>query len=654
MSRTTGVAVLGTIAVAAALVGASATVSRAVYLDEGQNWALRMRAYSQFGMRLQNSRSEKVLSPVTIQPDDGSTIILDETQTVPETRIGQMVQNRFFANPELEAKLTPYLGWMQNSWLRWLAPDDLRMRVAGWGFYDGIYDYGPERFNREQKKINENFDPFVAFQTSRPDGIREGGWYIQGSKLDLETFRTASGAVVGRQFSDIFPDYELKDPRDHYAYHKRINEFYLSYTKGPLFVRAGKQSLSWGESDTIALLDQTNPFGVLLGAPGFFQDIDEARIPLWTLRTNYDIFSNIGPFSSGNVEAYWVPGDIDTEVGYSPILTASPFSPPGPDPGRGNPIFPSTYQFVFFDQIPEKKFSNSRYGFRFQTVYARFLTLQAWYYRTFPQQPVPMKIGFEPSEGSRDIQIEDSNGRRTNLFIISLQRRLTSVYGVSGTFFSETVDGIVRMNAQLFENEPGFIPDRNLNIGTPSEAVLGQGDLPRANVLRYELGYDRFFFFRPLNPSNSFVLVSSIVGFWNFDHTGEQDFRFAGIQKRGITCLDPSTGQSVTSSANACREMGLNPTQRGADIDDYVQQKRAEAQAQVTLQSDWMHGKIQPRITALAFTRGTWGLHPQLTYRFSDWLLFSMSMQWIGGDFQSLGIFQDRAQLLGRVTYQLN
>src|SRR5690606_33400546 len=123
--------------------------------------------------------------PVTRQPDP-ENLILDETQTVPETKAGQLVQHRFFANPELDARLTPYLGWMSHQkWLSWLAPDDLRMRVAGWGFYDGIYDYGPDQFNREQKKINENFDPFVAFQTGRDDFIREGGWYIQGSKFNL-------------------------------------------------------------------------------------------------------------------------------------------------------------------------------------------------------------------------------------------------------------------------------------------------------------------------------------------------------------------------------------------------------------------------------------------------------------------------------------
>ncbi len=642
MSRTSG---LGKAVAAAWLILVLlAPAARALFVDEEQNWSFRLRAYSQGAIRLQNSRSDKVLSPVTGD--------LAETQTVPDTKAGQLIQNRFFVNPELDVKLTPYLKWMKKGALSWLAPEDLRMRVAGWGFYDGVYDYGAKQFNDTQKLINENYDPFVPFQTSRPDAIREGGWFFKTRHINL------TRGKVYNNLEEIFPGHTLKNPRKTYAHRRRLNELYLSYSKGPVFLRVGKQTISWGESDTIALLDQTNPFGVLLGAPGFFQDIDEARIPLWTVRASYDLFSTWGPFSSAFVEAYWVPGVLDTNVGVLPILTASPYSAPGPDPGRGNPIFPSTFQFILADQLPTHEMKNSRYGFRVQAVFNRFLTLQAWFYRTFPQQPVPLKMGFEPGDGSsRDIQIEDSNGRRTNLFIVSLQHKLTSVYGLSGTFFAEPLDGIIRINTQLFQNEPGFIPEKNLRIGTSSEATFGKGELPLANVLRYEIGFDRFFFWRAINPSNSFILSTSLVGSYNLDHTSKQDFRFAGLTKRGIRCnlpnADPNDPTDI-NRANACRAAGGSPTQLGNEIDDYIQQKQAEAQAQITLQSDWLHGKVQPRLTVIGFTRGTWAVHPSLTYRWNDYLLFGADFQWIGGAYQSLGIFQDRGQLSARVTYQLN
>jgi len=69
-------------------------------------------------------------------------------------------------------------------------------------------------------------------------------------------------------------------------------------------------------------------------------DLEESRIPLWTLRSSYNLFETLGPLSSGFVEAYWVPGWIDTEVGYLPMITASPYSPRG-----RNPQFPAARGF---------------------------------------------------------------------------------------------------------------------------------------------------------------------------------------------------------------------------------------------------------------------------------------------------------------------
>jgi len=640
--------------------------ARAIYLDEGQNWSFRLRAYSQAAIRLQNSRSIKTFSSTTGQ--------LEESQTVPETKAGQLVQNRFFFNPELDIQITPYTSWMKEiAWLKWLAPDDFRGRVAGWGFYDGIYDYGSSQFKDSANRINSSFDPAVpaVIDSSGFPGSRIGGWYVEAKDI-RKLRRDADGNVtsVFDNFGQIFGGYELKTPRTTYGYARRVNEAYLSYSKGPVFVRLGKQSISWGESDTIALLDQTNPFGVLMGAPGFFQDIDEARIPLWTLRASYNLFSNWGPFSSTFIEGYWVPGDIDTNTGILPISTASPYSAPGADPGRSNPIFPSTFQFVLADNVPKKSFENSRYGFRLQTVVNRFLTLQAWYYRTFPQQPVPLKIGFTPDErntmGYSGPSVRDQNGNVTDLFIVALQHKLVNVFGAAGTFFFEPLDGIIRMNAQFFHNEPGFIPEQNLQISNSQlinrcnelmaegkscggrtgqgDASRGQGTLPRADIIRAELGFDRFFFVRALNPTNSFVLASSIVGSYNLDETKLQDFRAGGLFKPGVRC-----GDKIVRSA-ACE----NPVPLGADADDYVQSHRFDGQAQITLQSDWLHGKLQPRLTWIQFFRGTYAVHPSVIYRWNDWLLFQADFQWIGGEYQSLGFFRDRGQISGRITYQLN
>jgi len=615
---------------AASAVLLAAAGARAIYLDPDQNVTLRARIYSQAAIRTENS----------------------QVDTVPTTKTGQLVQQRNFFNPELDAKLVAYTNWMRGGWLNWLAPDDLRFRIAAWGFYDGIYDYGSAQFNRSQKIFNNSFNNAVPCEgVPGPNctvlQTRTGGWFASGPNIKL--FK--GGAAT---FNQMFPGYEASEPRDFYANQARVNELYLSYSKGPLFVRFGRQSISWGESDTIALLDQSNPFDLTLAAPGFFEDIDEARIPLYTLRTSYNLFDSIGPFSSGFIENYWVPGDLDATTAKTPLLTVSPYSPRGMDPqlqGVGaSRVFPSSYQFVFFDHTLRNQFSNSRWGFRFQTVVNRFLTAQAWVYRTFPSAPVPVHVGFE-----NPIIPPAPSINGTSLYVISLEHKPVMVYGLAGTFFFEPLDGIVRLNAQFFEHEAGFVPQTNLNVcGTdanqgrpcPSGANIftSAGHIPYADILRYEVGFDRFFFMRYLNPTNSFILSASAVGTYNssWTNTSANDFRFNGQLKPGPVCRPPGP----------CPPNALQS--RGRLQDDFVNGVPLDAQFQTTFQTDYMHGRLQPRVTLIQFIRGTFAAHTTLVYRWSDWLLFQADYQFITGAYQSLGFFRDRDQLSFRVTYQLN
>jgi len=629
--------------VASGILLLAASGARAIYLDEDQNVTLRARIYSQGTIRIENS----------------------SVDTEPITKSGQLIQHRNFFNPELDAKLTSYTNWMRGTWLEWLMPDDLRFRVAGWGFYDGIYDYGSAQFNQSQLKINKSFNDNVT--CSRPGtantgciGVKPGGWFVRGPNIKL-----VSGAT---SFGQVFPGFDLYEPRSIYANSARVNELYISYTKGPFFLRLGRQSISWGESDTIALLDQSNPFDLTLGAPGFFEDVDEARIPLYTARASYNLFDVLGPMSSGFVESYWVPGDLDATTPIVPLLTASPYSPRGVDPQLqgatpSERVFPPSWQFVFFDHIPKQNFNSSRWGFRFQTVINRFLTFQTWVYRTFPISPVPVHVG-NAGPAPRPISIGHTDpAQRTNFYIVSIKHQPVMVYGVAGTFFLEPLDGIVRLNAQFFEHEAGFIPQTNLNIcpfrNNPGRQcpMVGQnplttpGHIPYADVLRYEIGFDRFFFLRWLNPTNSFVFVASAVGSYNasWTNTSETDFRFNGQLKPSLFKFVPA---GCTPGSPGCAKV---PVARGSFQDDFVNLNGPlDAQFQTTFQTDYMHGRLSPRLTFIQFVRGTFAVHPTLTYRWNDWLLFQADYQHINGAYQSLGFFRDRDQVSFRVTYQLN
>lgn len=566
-----------------------------------ENLNLRARAYMEGAVRLNDSQSG----------------------TTPRTFRGQLVEQRNFLNPELDANLTPYTGpSLRGTFLDWLAPDDLRLRVAGWWFYDGIYDYGTSQFN------DLRLAPSVGNVIPPPRGPGRA-LYLEGRHL--AAIDPATGLLPAGPLDTVFPGYDDRDARDVYSERGRVNELYLSYSKGPLFVRFGKQSISWGEADTIALLDQNNPFDVTMGAPGIFQDLDEARIPLWTLRTAVNL-PDFRVLSNNSLEAYWVPGSLDTNTGLMPMLTASPYSPAGPDPqlqfpcgtrnGQPDPrAICNQQQMVLFDHQPAHNLGNSRWGVRGQTVIDRTYTFSAWYYTHFPNAPVPRRAG--RSEGSFDDNVFP-------LIVTETVHKLTSVTGLSNSFFFDPLSGIVRMEAEYFDNEPAFIPEVNLGQLDKYDSV---GRVPRADFLRWELGYDRFFFVRWLNPTNSFTLVTSLVGSWNLSETSVQDFRANGQLKQSFFA----------------KPQGTTPTE-----DDFVQLKQVEGFLQTTLQSDYLHGRLTPRLTSIFHSRGTYLLRPQIDYRWTDNVLLGASYVHIGGEFQSFGFFRDRDQIAMRMTLQLN
>ena len=74
--------------------------------------------------------------------------------------------------------------------------------------------------------------------------------------------------------------------------------------------------------------------------------------------------------------------------------------------------------------------------------------------------------------------------------------------------------------------------------------------MPRADYLRWELGFDRFFFARTLNPTNSFTWVTAMVGSYNLNETSQSDFRYSGVFKPEYWRSLPARFPSRTTSSN--------------------------------------------------------------------------------------------------------
>ena len=552
--------------------------ANALYLDDDQNFSLRLRAYSQLSVAMQDSQ---------------------KFVTSPEKFTGQMMQNRTFANPELDTKFTSFLP---NGWL-----DDFSGRLALWGFYDGLYDYGPDQYAQAAADIKFHRGPNGAFQT----------------KGDTREQALAGNALA-------------RNVRDIYAHRYRVNEAYINISKGPVFFRIGRQAISWGEADTIGLLDANNPFDTTI-VPGVFIDLDEARIPLWTVRGTYELFSDLGPFSSGLLDTYIVPGQVDTTISPLQMQSASPYSAPPPAPGPGVEVF---------QRRPGMRFGNSRWGARLQSVIARDYTTSVWFYKTFPTEPVAINLGVSPDTGR---------------LVTSVESPLINVAGVASSWYSDLLNSIVRAEVEVFNNAPGFRVDTNISAGLSAEcnapgAVKNSktcGHYDKINLIRGELGVDRNVFIPWLNESNSFVWVTAFVFTANPDETTQKDYRSSGLLKPSALIRAGKGGAPAGSITTGCNG-APGPC-------DYVNQGVFDFFFQTHLESNWMHGKLPAGITAVMNNRGALAIFPDVAYRVSDALIFSaryVNIHTFGsennGFSAGLGLFRDRDEVWLRATYQLN
>ncbi|MGH7894965.1 MAG: DUF1302 family protein [Candidatus Binatia bacterium] len=633
------------------------------YLDSGRHFDVRVRAYAQLGILTEDSETptwDGLAGCATNAQLAKARAITDPAQRQqrlaqltagcpPEYSTGDLGQQRNFYNPEFDANLTDFMKWMDGvGGLRFFTPDDLKFRFAWWGFYDGLYDYLNGPWDEHRRTYKTRFS-----QTDNP-------------------------ATRSKFFND-----ENKNPRHIYASRNRINELYMDYSHGPVFVRVGRQAISWGEADTIALLDVSNPFDLTLGAPGFFQDVDEARIPLYTLRTTVKLLDNWKALSSLFLDTYLVPGPIDTTVPINPITAGiSPFNPDVADPqlsliaqGQG-----SSLHTLVVDRLPENTWGNSRWGARLTGVLLRDYTVQGWFFRTFNQAPSPVLLnqsGILLFSQGVTTQVDD-RGFRTPVckkgvtpagrpcgerapVVTVLNRALESVVGLAATWFSEPVNGILKAEAELFLGEQAFLPKQNLNprvqIPGPLRQLIGDNKKysnagATANYLRWVIGYDRNFFFRPLNPSNSFILVMSYNSSFNISETGDKDYRTPNAKPGHPNVRNgPIPGTTCQGTASLS-----NPLCVQIDPHDYEDAYRYEGFMTATVRTEYLHGKLTPQLTVIAGLPGYYAVAPAATYRVTDNLLLSATyLAIVAPDYKAgLGTFRAHDMVQLRMTVQLN
>ena len=169
-----------------------------------------------------------------------------------------MLQNRSFLQVELRHDLVDLVEGSYEGTLsvlaplfkplQWLQLEDISYFVTYRGEYDGVWDYGPEVF-RERFPLHSNCG--------------------QPSKQK----RTSP-----RQFAGC----SRVNSRRSLRMRHRLFEAYVDLSWEFLFLRIGRQNLSWGETDAFRLLDQINPLDASFG--GFLVSLDDRRVPLDMVR----------------------------------------------------------------------------------------------------------------------------------------------------------------------------------------------------------------------------------------------------------------------------------------------------------------------------------------------------------------------------------
>ncbi|NOT57444.1 MAG: hypothetical protein HOP18_22805 [Deltaproteobacteria bacterium] len=188
-------------------------------------------------------------------------------------------------------------------------------------------------------------------------------------------------------------------------------EWYFNITKGPLFVRIGRQNLSWGETDAFRLLDQINPLDNFFG--GFLVPLDERRVPLSMLRAQWS-FGTVGPINDLTLEgfispdrrtsayygltpSFWTPYTVTSPVHVARTPCGGPvFGAKSPGPQQGGGDQGNGVPCSVRAQGPKSNLSDSRGGGRLIGTIHDFTFSLAHYY-TWQDGPVSAGAALSPT-----------------------------------------------------------------------------------------------------------------------------------------------------------------------------------------------------------------------------------------------------------------
>ena len=411
----------------------------------------------------------------------------------------------------------------------------------------------------------------------------------------------------------------------------RLFEAYVDLSWEFLFLRIGRQNLSWGETDAFRLLDQINPLDASFG--GFLVSLDDRRVPLDMVRAVYS-FEDIGPFSELNIEGY---GAFDKNIS-SPTPAGSPWSTPNP-PGLRSVV-----------KKPAQNFKDTRGGFRV-TARVGELTLSAAHYYTFLDAPevrivTPRK---NPPISLAAFEQAVNAGRASQFIVDNFQANVLypkiAISGLTASFPIPKWYAIIRSEAAVFWDEPFFknsgathllgpvlsggqITPGYRQVGidpaTGSPLLSYENDIAHSHVVRWVLGIDINRYIRALNPQQSFIISGQMFGthIVDFNDTSLASAGPYGFGHFAIPVSEPS--RQNQSLVNIDQHQFVNT---------------------LSISTSFRSGVIKPQLVFFYDWQGSWLVQPGITLT-RDPFRLTLQYNYLDGQYNGIGLLRDRDNLI--------
>jgi hypothetical protein len=378
------------------------------------------------------------------------------------------------------------------------------------GVYDSVYDFEPQVVAKRD--------------------IHERGYGGQ----TLGEFAESTGRKNSLYLSSL-----SRGQRDAFRFENNLREMYIDVKLRniPLTVRAGKQQITWGETDNFRMLDRANALDLTwhfqqeIPAPAF--GWDELRQTQWMFKFLYDL-GDIAGTSQNFLEWYWNPGDWrPAKQAFLPRPWGLPFQNPLTNPNDG--VFLSA-QCISQDQntgrtvqrcqrlmngtrlfgkgdYSRNPLDNSQVGVRYHTIIPGGIeTALVYFYQRFAGDDgtnyAPLKGVLASGDSARDVARLQRIIRRGEFPAEAFTPYVHSL-GLSANYSDEEyTQAVFRMETLLDFGIPFFDVSKVTLYDSP--ALPG---VTKKNMWKGMIGFDRPTWIRWLNKKSTWFLTGQF--FWH-------------------------------------------------------------------------------------------------------------------------------------------